>query len=366
MIRNLHFYKWFVAVVVLICSTITMSAQTKVTSLGQLKAGSVIKIYPKGRYGTSYGESSKALACSGDGQPLTSYEKAGDGDEWTLEDAGDGYCYIKNNQGCYWAYQGRSSSESLKCTIDKSSALKINLTWDTKYSGVCFGNEKDDSGLNNLYEYNNMYNWWSDPNDYYGDANTTFDIALLKEGSGNDFVQGEKVEVLIDGLKYILDIKQKTAKVIANHQEYSGYIVIPSNVTYNNVIYKVNMLGTNCFFACRNLKSISLPSSITSLGEDCFWLCSSLTSISLPSGITSLGENSFKDCSSLKSIDLPSGITSLGNRCFEGCSSLTSIGLPSGITSLGDGCFGDCSNLTSITLPSGITSLGYWCFYWCI
>lgn len=365
MIRNLHFYKWFVAVVVLICSTITMSAQIKVTSVSQLKAGSVIKIYPKGRYGTSYGESSKALACSGDGRPLTSYEKAGDGDEWTLEDAGDGYCYIKNNQGCYWAYQGRSSSESLKCTIDKSSAVKINLTWDTKYSGVCFWNEKDDSGLNNLYEYNNMYNWWSDPNDYYGDANTTFDIALLKEGSGNDFVQGEKVEVLIDGLKYILDIKQKTAKVIANHQEYSGYIVIPSNVTYNNVIYKVNMLGTNCFFACRNLKSISLPSSITSLGEDCFWLCSSLTSISLPSGITSLGENSFKDCSSLKSIDLPSGITSLGNRCFEGCSSLTSIGLPSGITSLGDGCFGDCSNLTSITLPSGITSLGYWCFSGC-
>ena len=40
--RSLHFYKWFVAVVVLICSITTMSAQTKVTSLSQLKAGSVI------------------------------------------------------------------------------------------------------------------------------------------------------------------------------------------------------------------------------------------------------------------------------------------------------------------------------------
>ena len=130
MIRNLHFYKWLVAVVVLICSTATMSAQIKVTSLSQLKAGSVIKIYPNGHYG----ESKYALACSGDGQSLTSYEKAGSGDEWTLEDAGDGCCYLKNNNGCYWAYQRSSSSESLQCTINKSSAVKISLTWDAHYS----------------------------------------------------------------------------------------------------------------------------------------------------------------------------------------------------------------------------------------
>lgn len=366
MIRSLHFYKWFVAVVVLICSTTTMSAQTKVTSLSQLKAGSVIKIYPKKSNDTShYGESKYALACSGDGQSLTSYEKAGSGDEWTLEDAGDGYCYLKNNNGCYWAYQWRSSSESLQCTINKSSAVKISLTWDTKYSGVCFWNTKDDCGLNNLYEYNNMYNWWSDPDNYSGDANTTFDIALLKEGSGNDFVQGEKVVVLIDGLKYILDIKQKTAKVIANHQEYSGYIVIPSNVTYNNVIYKVNMLGTNCFFACHGLKSITLPSSITSLGDHCFALCSSLKSINLPSNIISLGDWCFKNCNNLASISLPSGITKLGVSCFEGCSSLTSIDLPSGITTLGFRCFDGCSSLTNICLPSGITTLGSSCFAEC-
>lgn len=318
MIRNLHFYKWFVAVVVLICSTATMSAQTKVTSASQLKAGSVIKIYPKGRYGTSYGESSKALACSGDGQPLTSYEKAGDGDEWTLEDAGDGYCYIKNNQGCYWAYQGRSSSESLKCTIDKSSAVKINLTWDTKYSGVCFWNEKDDSGLNNLYEYNNMYNWWSDPNDYSGDANTCFDIAILKEGGGNgfDFSIGENAEIVSNGIKYKL-YPSKTAEVLKN--DYSGDIVIPATVTYNNITYKVTSLQNYCFEGCSSLTSINLPAGITSLGDYCFRYCSSLTSITLPDGITSLGYMCFKDCSSLTSISLPSGITSLGWYCFDGC-----------------------------------------------
>ena len=296
MIRSLNFYKWFVAVVVLICSTITMSAQTKVMSVSQLKAGCVIKIYPKGNYGTSnYGESKYALACSCDGQSLTSYEKAGCGDEWTLEDAGDGYCYLKNNNGCYWAYQRSSSSESLQCTINKSSAVKISLTWDTKYSGVCFWNEKDGRGLNNLEGYNYMYNWWSDPNNYSGDANTCFDIALLKEGSGNgfDFSMGENAEIVSNGIKYKL-YPSKTAEVLKNN--YSGDIVIPATVTYNNITYKVTSLGDYCFYNCRSLTSITLPAGITSLGDYCFRYCSSLTSITLPDGITSLRDMCFSDC----------------------------------------------------------------------
>ena len=273
MIRNLHFYKWFVAVVVLICSTITMSAQIKVTSVSQLKAGSVIKIYPKDSDGTShYSDSKYALACSGDGQLLTSYEKAGSGDEWTLEDAGDGFCYLKNNNGCYWAYQGRSSSESLQCTINKSSAVKISLTWDSKYSGVCFWNARDGRGLNNLFQYNNMYNWWSDPNDYSGDANTCFDIALLKEGGGNgfDFSMGENAEIVSNGIKYKL-YPSKTAEVLKNN--YSGDIIIPATVTYNNITYKVTSLGDYSFRGCCSLTSITLPDGITSLEEYCFLIC---------------------------------------------------------------------------------------------
>lgn len=269
--RSLHFYKWFVAVVVLICSTTTMSAQTKVTSLSQLKAGSVIKIYPIG-FGTShYGESKYALACSGDGQPLTSFEKAGSGDEWTLEDTGDGFCYLKNNNGCYWAYQGITASKSLECTMDKNSAVKIYLTWDTTYSGVCFWNTKDGRGLNNLERDNYMYNWLSDPDDYSPYPNRTFDIALLKEGSGNVFSSEEQIEIFLNEIKYRL-YPTKTAKVLKK-DGYSGDIVIPETVTYNNITYKVTSLGGSCFQDCSNLTSINLPSSITSLGSYCFSGC---------------------------------------------------------------------------------------------
>lgn len=360
---NLHFYKWLVAVIVIVCSTLTMSAQTKVTSFGQLKAGCVIKIYPKGKYGIShYYESEYALACSGDEQPLTSYEKAGSGDEWTLEDAGDGFCYIKNDKGCFWAYQGSSSSESLKCTTDKSSAVRISLTWDSKYNGLCFWNEKDGKGLNNLYEYYYRYNWWSDPNDYSIDANTTFDIVLLKEGNGYNFSGDESIEIILNGIKYRLNI-DKTAEVLAN--DYSGDIIIPENVTYNDVTYRITSLENGCFNDCSYLKSISLPDGITSLGKNCFKFCDNLTSISLPEGLTSLGDNCFAYCYELTSISLPDGITSLGNECFSGCSSLKSISLPDGLTSLGYECFRGCSNLTNISLPEGLTSLNSGCFESC-
>ena len=343
----------------------------------------MIKIYPKDRKGTShYGESKYALACSGDDQLLTFFEEAGSGDEWTLEDAGDGFCYLKNNMGYYWTYQGGDYWDQVKCSKNKNSAVKVSLTWDTEYSGVCFWNVMNGRGLHLRTFTDPWFNWNSSIDDV-----TRFDIALHKEGSGNDFTGGDNKEIIINdyGIKYKL-YPSRTAEVLKNN--YSGDIVIPETVTYNNITYKVTSLGESCFEGCSNLTSINLPSditslgtacfsscgsltsinlpsSITSLGSYCFSGCSSLTSISLPSGITSLGERFFSGCSSLTSISLPSGITSLGERFFSGCSSLTSISLPSGITSLGDWCFDGCSNLTSISLPDGLTSLGKWCFDGC-
>lgn len=355
--RKTCFYKCVVAFVVMICSIITMSAQTKVTNANQLKAGCVIKIYP---YSDYYGDRDYALACSGDGQPLDIYKNVGSGDEWTLEDAGDGSCYVKNNNGCYWAYQGSSDDEEMKCTIDKSSAVKVRLTWDSKNGGVCFWNDIDGSGLIDCH----YFYWWAYPDEDDPSFTGTFDIALLKEGNGSDFVQKEMTTV-VDGIKYSLDANQKTAKVIANNHSYSGDIDIPANITYDNVVYKINALGFGCFADCEGLKSIKLPDGITSIEGRCFNNCENLQSVDLPSGITSLGVECFAGCEGLKSIKLPDGITSLGESCFYFCSSLTSIDLPSNIKSFGESCFESCYGLTHVSLAEGITSLGVCCFEGC-
>lgn len=258
--KQYSFLHLLLMIILAVCSTATMSAQTKVTSLSQLKVGSVIKIYPKDSNGTSnYGESNLALACSGDGKDLTSYEKAGSGDTWTIVDAGDGYFYLKNNLGCYWAYQGRTSYSSLTCTTSESSAVKVSLTWDSTYGGVCFWNQKDGTGLNNLYGYNYRYNWYSSKSNYNSsDANTTFDVALTDKNE-------------INGIRYSLNLQDKTAMVQSN--DYKGDIVIPQSVKYDGNNYAVTSLGNNCFARCGGLTSIILPNSITSLSDRCFNGC---------------------------------------------------------------------------------------------
>src|SRR5574344_294175 len=166
----------------------------------------------------------------------------------------------------------------------------------------------------------------------------------------------------IDGIKYYLENGKAT--IMVQPTTLSGDIVIPEKVTYNNVDYTVSSM-TSSAFKQTDIKTITLPNSITSLGDECFWFCSYLTSIILPNSITSLGNDCFGSCSNLTSIILPNSITSLGNLCFWNCSSLTSITLPNSITSLGYNCFGLCTNLTSITLPNSITSLGNGCFKNC-
>ena len=170
----------------------------------------------------------------------------------------------------------------------------------------------------------------------------------------------------IDGLRYLIDSDAKTATLTANTGEkYSGDIVVPEKVKASDgVEYPVTAFADNAFNNCKGLKSITIPSSVTSLGMSCF-SASGLTSITIPYSVTSLGNDCFHSCDALTSITIPSSVTSLGDYCFS-YSGLTSITIPSSVTSLGKSCFEWCRGLTSITIPSSVTSLGSSCFYMCI
>ena len=177
---------------------------------------------------------------------------------------------------------------------------------------------------------------------------------------------GASFEV-IDGFKYSLVSDTKTATLVPNTEKYAGdKIVIPESVkAKDGNDYKVTAFGDESFYGCKDLISITIPSSVTSLGESCFNGCSGLTSITIPSSVTSLGKWCFWGCSGLTSITIPSSVTSLGEGCFNYCSGLTSITIPPSVTSLEGYCFHQCSGLTSITIPSSVTSLGEWCFVGC-
>lgn len=131
-----------------------------------------------------------------------------------------------------------------------------------------------------------------------------------------------------------------------------GMVVIPKE--YNGV--QVSSIADTVFYQKTSIKSVVLPSGITTIGANTFRE-SSLESINLPEGLTTIKDMAFSKCASLKDVTLPSSLTSLGQYAFLYCSSLTKITIPGSIKTVSFGAIGACSNLQTVILEEGVESL---------
>ena len=155
----------------------------------------------------------------------------------------------------------------------------------------------------------------------------------------------------------------------------------------------------NAFKNCTELKSVSLPSTLTKIGNSSgvppFSGCHSLESIEItegnevyasdgncimrkadntlvfgckaskiPSYTEHIGSHAFCD-SGAESIALPEGVTSIGDYAFAYNDRLKEIALPQSLTSIDHYAFSDCFALGKIAIPDGVTELPYGLFAWC-
>lgn len=121
---------------------------------------------------------------------------------------------------------------------------------------------------------------------------------------------------------------------------YSGSVVIPSVVTYNENEYAVTGIGSSAFKGCTGLTEITIPSSVTSIGSSAFYDCTSLTSVIIPNGVTSIEYSAFRRCTGLTEITIPSGVTSIGNDAFAKCTNLKTVYMnPTTPPTCGKSCF---------------------------
>ena len=179
---------------------------------------------------------------------------------------------------------------------------------------------------------------------------------------------------------------------------YSGSVMIPSEVIYENITRKVISIGREAFYGCSDLSSVFIPNSVTSIGISSFSGCSGLTSVTIPQSVTYISRFAFQSCSSLTSVTIPKNVEFIDNSAFMFCSSLTSIivergntaydsrdncnaiietqsntliqgcmtsTIPNSVTSIRDGAFSGCEGMTSITIPNSVTSIGMNAFFYC-
>ena len=87
-----------------------------------------------------------------------------------------------------------------------------------------------------------------------------FIISILPYVAHADAVQ-------IGSLWYNLDESAKTAEVTSSGGDtYTGDIVIPSTVPYNEVTYSVTSIGERAFQECYYLTSVTISEGITKIG----------------------------------------------------------------------------------------------------
>lgn len=131
------------------------------------------------------------------------------------------------------------------------------------------------------------------------------------------------------------------------NDSYTGDIVIPSTVNYNNRTFTVTGIGSYAFgsggpesygnyydnYGCK-ITSISLPTSIKIIKEFAFQNCRKLSNIELPTSLKTIGINAFSN-STIGNIIIPDAVEAVKDDAFTGCPNLQYVVLGESVKSFG-------------------------------
>ncbi len=212
-------------------------------------------------------------------------------------------------------------------------------------------------------------------------------------------------DFVVDGIYY--KILSEDAVEVTNSGEYncySGDVIIPDNVTYNAITYRVTTIGEYAFYDCSNLLSIKIGSSIKTIGiaydTYSFFGCNNLEYIEVDKenhyfhstnnclirdtlyfdygfitssaedaalilgcknsiipqneNILSISAYAFYNCKDIESLTIPETVTNIGIAAFKGCTNLKSINIPETITEISESLLEGCTSLEAITIPSQV------------
>lgn len=111
------------------------------------------------------------------------------------------------------------------------------------------------------------------------------------------------------------------------------------------------------FYENDKIKSVVISEGITSVGEFAFIYCNNLKSATLPTTLTAIKRNGFmphideyivhQNLYGLAEITIPANVTEIGKYAFSG-TAIQSLSIPESVATVGEGAFGECQNLETV------------------
>ena len=188
----------------------------------------------------------------------------------------------------------------------------------------------------------------------------------------------------------------------SSYPELSGDLVIPAEVTYEGILFRVTSIGESAFSGNNDITAVTLPDTMEIIGQSAFSSCYGLEITHLPDSIRRLDDQAFQNSSgvncnlptSLEAIGssvfsytglteaiIPATVKRLGSEAFSGCYSLKravfqglpeelgeeifaydaaleEVVLPQGMTAIPKKMFQSCSKLTRVEIPETVLSIG--------
>ncbi len=95
-------------------------------------------------------------------------------------------------------------------------------------------------------------------------------------------------------------------------------------ITTVTIAEGVKAVGCYAFDSCKNLKQVTIPSSMRRIDGSAF-SGTALESVTIPEGVEEIGWRAFNECKKLTSVHLPSTLEVVEDFVFDGCKRLTNV-----------------------------------------
>ena len=189
----------------------------------------------------------------------------------------------------------------------------------------------------------------------------------------------------------------------AQYIHYSDTLVIPATVEHEGTAYTVTALADSAFYSHAEVKSVSIPATVTSIGRLAL-ASTSIYDLNVHDNVETIEPNAFR---LIKNVEyhgnasgspwgaltvnayvedslyytdstrtrltachpqlaqaiVPPSVRTIGRLAFAGSNTLTAITLPEGLDTIGNYAFQSCSQLGSVSIPSTVRVIGNYAFY---